>query len=177
MEKLDDILIKLHKNQFIFVSRGFNALSIFDDNVYDRSDLDILNPSQRLFIVEKLKIHGFKLISGNVIARGEEKFEFLKNGHIGSIPGHLIDYSNSQSILILTVLQMFSLIIRRDSLVGELSEEFFDFLSCCPVNLEKIKDICKREEYFEFFMSHYDNIREFQKKNINENLCTKKSNW
>ena len=103
--------------------------------------------------------------------------EFLKNGHIGSIPGHLIDYSNSQSVLILTVLQMFSLIIRRDSLARELSEEFFDFLSCCPVNLEKIKDICKREEYFEFFMSHYDNIREFQKKNINENMFTKKSNW
>jgi hypothetical protein len=173
MDKLEDILIKLHKNQYIFVSRGFNAISIYDDKVYDRSDLDILNPAQRQFIIEKLKGHGFKLISGNVIARGEEKFEFLKNAHIGSIPGHLIDYSNSQSIMILTVLQMFSLIISRDSSKGELSEELYDFISCCPVNLEKVKDICKREEFFEFFMSHYNKISEFQEKNIKENLSGK----
>lgn len=168
---------KLDKNSNIFISKYFRALAIYDHKVYDRSDLDILNGAQRNFIIDKLKSIGFKLVSGNSLQKDNQKVVFPKNAHIGSSPLDLVKYTKreKEDFLVLTPMQLFLLLVEQYSLESDqkLIDEVKELISKMPVNLKKIKDVCKYESYYEIVLKYYNEFTQIQEEAINSHLNNK----
>lgn len=165
------------ENSNIHFSKRYKAIAIYDHKFYDRSDLDILNGAQRKFIIQKLSSLGFKQLSGNKLSNDECNILFPKNAHIASSPLDLVKYTkrSEKDYLILTPMQLF-LIYLEELAVEEqedLLNELKDLIAKMPVNLKKIKDISKHENYYEIFLKNYNEFVNIQDEAIKSDLANK----
>lgn len=120
-----------------------NVLSVFDDVLYDRSDIDILSPAMRHFAAKFLKHQGYKQINGQCFSSQDrkEKLWMPKPSVLAASPFDIARYvkRSEGDALILTPTQTAALLL--DSLkLDKAVEAIVLLIEQQPINLLKLHD-------------------------------------
>ncbi|MEM6846789.1 MAG: hypothetical protein AAF580_01770, partial [Pseudomonadota bacterium] len=134
---------------YLFVADSrLNLLSVFDDLRYDRSDADMLSPTMRRHVSEKLRPLGFKQISGTTFENPAADVRFLmpKSHALGASPFDISRYTpkREQDFYVLTPTQAACQIIDNYSLDFAV-DAIKDLISRQPVNLLRLADYLERK--------------------------------
>ncbi len=147
-----------------------NIISIFDELHYDRSDIDMVSPAMRQYVIEMLETQGFKQLSGNVVVNNVEDVQCIipKFHALGSSPFDIIRYTpkRQQDFYILTPTQTACQFI--DHYEHEKAvENICQLIEQQPINLFKLMDYLENKKHHLEFKKKIYMIKEFQNTAIN----------
>ena len=67
----------LKKDKNIHLIESLKIISVYDDNLYDRSDLDMMNSAMRKYVEKTLKDEGFRFTSGNILESAMHDYKII----------------------------------------------------------------------------------------------------
>lgn len=154
------IIQTLKDDKYIYFDEKIqNIISIFDHVYYDPSDIDIINPAQRKYIINKLSSLSPKWTSGSQLSmqNTDKKITFARCKHreLNSIEFEkIMSNIKNDDLYFFTPTQYIYLILKYNLMK---KEEFKDFLenyfTHSPINFRKIyhMDLGKDHFFYEFY--------------------------
>lgn len=165
---------------YLFVADSrLNLLSVFDDLRYDRSDVDMLSPTMRRHVSEKLRPLGFRQVSGTTFENRAADVRFLmpKSHALGASPFDISRYTpkREQDFYVLTPTQAACQIIDNYSL-DHAVHAIKDLISRQPVNLLRLADYLERKPTHQRFAGALGHLQYFQRQAVTSDpLRTRRS--
>lgn len=132
----------IDKDSYLYWQEDAAIISVFDDVKYDRSDIDLLSPSMRRYITEKLKLLHCQLARGTHLISPHGLSLFMpKPSVLGASSFDITRYQKRDEgdIYILTPTQCAAYLLDNLSLEQAVAE-IAKMLPSQPINLRKLED-------------------------------------
>lgn len=171
---------EIASSQYIYILNDpDNIISVFDELRYDRSDIDILSPTMRKHVIQKLEKSGFKQISGNILEnkQTDTRCLFPKFHTLGSSPFDISHYISKriQDYYVLTPTQTACQFINHYNFDDAL-EKICLLIEKQPINVFKLLDYLEQKDSHQDFLKAITFLRDKQKSLIEtEPLCHMRS--
>ncbi|MEM9207379.1 MAG: hypothetical protein AAGA88_13715 [Pseudomonadota bacterium] len=164
---------------FQIADYSLRLFSVFDDLKYDRADADMLSPAMRNHAMEKLKAHGFKQKSGNVLQHTERDIRcFMPKSHaLGASPFDITRYTprRPQDFYVLTPTQTACQYIDNYPHEDAVSR-IRTLVTKQPINLYRLMDYLEHKPAHQDFMAAIGHLKYVQRQAVeSEPLCRRRA--
>jgi len=142
-----------------------NIISIFDDLHYDRSDVDIISPAMRRYLLKKLKLLNFKQKTGNTFECLNKNIRCVipKIHALGTSPFDVTLYTHkrTQDFYILTPTQT-ACLITMCCPIEEAVKTISNLIKSQPININRMQDYLEQSTNDEEFLTAIPHLRYVQ---------------
>ena len=162
---MDNLIENLNSDKNLKVYGGsLRLISVYDDNRYDRSDLDIVTRGMRNYIVNRLKEFDYDYVSGRVLGSKsyDAKFIIPKVGQLGGSPFDILRREKRSELdyFVVTPTQAAAFFLVKYSVENAI-ELMAELIETHPINFLKLKDFVGSEGFSDEFI---DSLPELLKK-------------
>jgi hypothetical protein len=151
------------KNEYLFANDEDRLIAVFDDEVYDRGDVDMLHPAQRSYVSNFLQQHGHRVLTGKILAHLEtdQQVIFCGTSSLGVSP--LIELKrcwNDEAVFVVTPTTFAMHLV--DTYGLQALEKLKALIAVCPINILKISDLFAMEHNTEVWHAMVAELTQFQ---------------
>lgn len=163
------------QDKYMYANGQDNLITVYDDNVFDRSDFDVLNGPQRQYLVHQLVDQGHRQISGKKLQNIEHGFEleFCQSPSLGVSPMVQLERCYTPNKMWMVTPTTFALFLFSKN-ASDCVARVEDLIQTCPVNFKKMIDVSRHDAYHHAIMKASKHLQAFQKDVIAQKFARQK---
>jgi len=178
---MEDYQIIFTKDPYTRVSPLFNIITVFDDIHYSGNDYEMLSPPQRNHVLEKLKAHDHKQVTGKTLKglSTNRIVRFAPTASQGVSPLHEFEkHYNCEEFFVTTPGTYFLFLFRKlfeDQSSTELNDEIENLIQTHPVNLDQLYFFSEKDEFHLLLKGKLSHLKKLQKEAVEGPLKNRKA--
>ena len=173
------LITEIQNDKNIYMLERFPVITVYDDNFFVRNDYDILSRGQRSYLINFLKVYGYKQRSGKLVSDGSNNIHFPKPKHTLALSSYRdnLQLRPETDYYVITP-STFAEVLFYEALEKGKNwgvEQIKQLINKCPYNIELIRDINYRTPIQDITKATFKELTDYQADVVKEKFKFKKT--